>query len=304
MNKNHLYRWLLTAALITGGLWYFIGQDHHYQITFKTKQPPGVVFDHVRAWPIFGKAQGLQVTNKDMKAFSALTQELLVNDSIIKVNWQFKRLNDSVTKVTSYYEDVAHPLKQKFLAPFRRNDFVKRALNSTSSVAQQLIKKSENFRVQSISDTILPEKFCAYVPVTVRSAQKAQGMMAQIATVMDYINTHELPLKGDPFITVTHWDQQNQVLQFDFCFPIDPSENYPQDPNVLFKKVPSQKYLMTTFKGNYRISQQGWFYLLDYAQNHDLELAPYPTEVYLNDPHSGGESLDWSSLILFPIMTP
>ncbi|MDG1062944.1 MAG: GyrI-like domain-containing protein [Flavobacteriaceae bacterium] len=302
MNKKSVIKWVFFAVMSAGGFWYFFGLDHHYQITFKTKQPPGVVYDHVRSWPIFAKTEGLNISNIEAKSYASLSQQLSVNDSLISVQWRITRLNDSMTKVTSYFRDNGHPIKQKITAPFGQSDFVSRAIKSASSVAQQLVKKTENFRVQHIADTLIPEKFCAYVPVTVKSAQKAQGMMGQIGTVMDYINTHELPLQGDPFITVTNWDQENQVLQFDFCFPITPSENHPADPKVLFKTIPSQKYLMATFNGNYRISQQGWYYLLDHAERRGIALGPAPTEIYLNDPHSGGESLDWSSLLLFPIV--
>ena len=119
---------------------------------------------------------------------------------------------------------------------------------------------------------------------------------------MTYIKENDIELKGDPFISVTHWDPITQDLNFDFCFPIDSVSARPEDPEVRFKTLKSERYLKAIFNGNYRISQQGWYSLFDYAQRNNIALGSEIIEIYRNDPHEGGDSMQWVAELLIPIL--
>ena len=92
------------------------------------------------------------------------------------------------------------------------------------------------------------------------------------------------------------------ILSFDFCFPIDSLASRPNHPKVQFGILSPKRYLKTIFNGNYRISQQGWYTLMDYAHRNDIELGTDLIEIYRNDPHQGGDSMEWVAEILMPII--
>ena len=70
---------------------------------------------------------------------------------------------------------------------------------------------------------------------------------------------------------------------------------------MFFKTTKEQKMLKAIFNGNYRISHIGWYYLLDHAERNNLTINPLPTEIFLNDPHEGGNSIEWNAHILVPL---
>lgn len=274
---------------------------YHYKVSFTTKQPPGVVFDHLRAWPEFSQRDTAKVVNQDMVLYSRLFQNIDHPKGALSVDWSIKRDSDTTTRVEGRFSATNEALKEKIRLPFGQSFVPGSSITLTQSLAQGLIEKSKNFKTHSISDTITEPVFCAFVPVHTKEGTKAQGMLRQISTVMHYIKDNAIPLKGDPFITVTHWDPLTQDLSFDFCFPIDSTATRPSDPEVRFKTLASRRYLKAIFNGNYRVSQQGWYTLLDYAQRNEIKLGSEIIEIYRNDPHEGGDSMEWVAELLMPI---
>jgi len=110
-----------------------------------------------------------------------------------------------------------------------------------------------------------------------------------------------LELQGDPFLQVTHWDQQTDSIAFDFCFPIRANDSLPVSEVVKFKEVQAFTGIKTIFNGNYSISDKSWYWLLRHAENNNIEVDPLPFEVYKNDPHMGGDALQWEAEVYLPI---
>lgn len=265
------------------------------------KTTPGVVFQHILDWPTYGKKDSLEIALIATNRYSRIEQKVMVNDSTFNYVWDLNRINDSLTKVTARIRDLNHPWAQKIQTPFIQNNFVKGSIRNVENVGKQLLKKSENFKVDSFSDTLFQSKFCTYISIKSTVKTKAQTMLRDISLVMGYIKDHEIPLDGDPFLEVTEWNQENDSIRFNFCFPIQKRDSLPPNANLLFKETKPIKALKATFHGNYRISDQAWYYLLDEAFRKNRTVIPLPIELYLNDPHVGGNSLDWKAHILLPL---
>lgn len=298
--QKFIYLILFFVAVVL--MSYLFVFPYHYKVSFNTKQPPGVVFDHLRAWPEFSKKDSVVVMNSDQLLYQRLIQDISSANGSISVDWSIERVTDSTTRVAGRFTATDHALGQKLRLLLGQSYVPQTSIDLTQSLAKTLVEKSKNFKVHSISDTIIDPIFCAYIPVQTKEATKAQGMLRQISTVMDYIKGNEIELKGDPFITVTRWDSETQDLNFDFCFPIDSTTLRPDDPEVRFKTLSPRRYLKAIFNGNYRISQQGWYTLLDHAQRNDISLGSEIIEIYRNDPHEGGDSMQWVAELLIPIL--
>ena len=300
--KKQKIIYLVIFSLAVVLMSYLFVFPYHYKVGFTTKQPPGVVFDHLRAWPEFSSNDSVTVENGDLIFYEGLTQTINSSTASLTVDWSMTRITDSTTRVEGRFSATQDALSQKLGLPLGLSYVPRTSIDLTQSLAQGLVEKSKNFKVHSISDTIVEPIFCAYVPVQTKEGSKAQGMLRQISTVMDYIKGNGIQLKGDPFITVTNWDPPRQDLSFDFCFPIDATTTRPEDPEVRFKTLGPRRYLKAIFNGNYRISQQGWYTLLDHAKRNNIILGSEIIEIYRNDPHEGGDSMQWVAELLMPIL--
>ncbi len=294
-------KWIVGIAILVTLTWYFFLKPEHYRITFTTRQPPGVVYHHIKDWPIYGKKDSLNVHLTSGERYAELQQEVSIHDSLFQYDWDFKRINDSLTKVTANITDLQHPWLQKLQVPFYKNPFVKRSILNVKHIGTELLHKQENFKVVEITDTIFPVTYCAYIKVSSSLKLKAKNMLSSIGVIMLYIKDNGISLNGDPFLEVTHWDQEKDSIDFNFCFPIREKDSLPPHPEILFKKTTPLPSLKAVFHGNYKISDNAWYYLLDYAERNELEIEETPIEIYLNDPHQGGNSLEWKAHILLPL---
>ena len=304
MNRSKKQKFIYLCLFFLGLVFmsYLFVFPYHYKVSFNTKQPPGVVFEHLRAWPEFSAKDSVSATNTEMIFYNRLIQDIHHSSGAMSIDWSIARISDSTTRVEGRFSDKEDALNQKLRLLVGQSYLPNTSIALTESLAQGLIDKSKNFKVHRISDTVISPLFCAFVPVQTKAPLKAQGMLRQISTVMDYIKGNNIDLKGDPFITVTAWDPKTQDLSFDFCFPIDSTALRPLDPEVRFKTLEPKRYLKAIFNGNYRISQQGWYALLDHAQQTGISLGSEVIEVYRNDPHEGGDSMQWVAELLMPIL--
>lgn len=295
------YGYIFFATLILCCGWYFFIKDHDYRITFQTKQAPGIVYSNLTGWNNWEPKTNNAVTTTSRTPFSKLTQELKVSDSIFEIDWVIKRKNDSVTKVISLIKDQENSFVQKIKVPFVKTDFVKRSLATVKRIKKGLETFEETYKVSSIEKAEIPEQFCAFVTVESKLHEKANKMIQYNATVMDYLAKNEVKLSGKPFLEVTSWNLEEDVITFNFCFPVPEKDDYIKSNEIKFKTTDKKEALKATFNGNYRISDKAWFTIMDYAETNNIEIELLPTEIFYNDPHSGGNWLDWVAEVYMPL---
>lgn len=290
----------LGLLLLGAAIWYVFLKEYDYKVSFTTSEPTGIVFHHLLDWNSFDTSeQAINIISRS--PFYNIKQQITSGDSIFHYNWFIEPTGTSRTKVTAYITDEKNSLKQKVLVPFGKNNFVKRSIGNVKLAGDALLQKSKEYKVHGIKDTLISPLFCAYVPVASKVNEKASAMLQNIAVVMDYINLNGLKLQGDPFLEVTEWNWENDSIKFNFCFPIKKTDSLPVDPNVLLKTTTEQRVLKAEFNGNYRISSKAWYYLQDYADRNHIEVDMFPIEYFLNDPHEGGNPLEWKALIFLPL---
>lgn len=294
------WKWLLGLSLLLLGIWYFALKEEHYRITFISDRPPGVIYSHILDWDSYGSNDFDSIHLNSKLPYSEILQEVYTNDSIFSYRWALKKHSEEETKVTAYIKDVRNGFKQKLQVPFGNNSFIKKNTKSVKNLLEVLQMDDERYRVHSFSDTVVAGGYCVYLPIESTVEAKAKNMLINIATIMEYINKNEIELQGDPFLEVTKWDKERERISFNFCFPIEQSDSIPTNQQLKFKTVQPFRALKVDFNGNYRISNKAWYYLLDHAKNKKLEVVELPFEVYLDDPHVGGNPLNWKAHILLP----
>ena len=156
--------------------------------------------------------------------------------------------------------------------------------------------------MHSITDTVFEARYAVYLPLKSAVNKKASTMLYSIGDLMGYINENEVKLQGDPYLEVTKWDEESSTIEYNFCFPIAKSDSLPVSDLVFFKESPSFRGIKAEFNGNYAITNNAWYYLLEYAKRNNLKVRNLPTEIYLDDPQSGGDAMSWKAHIYLPLM--
>ncbi len=301
MNTIKVAKFVLFISVAAGCIWYFFIKDYNYKITFTTPQSPGIVYDQLTKWNDGKTLNTKVITTLRQIPFSEVEQKLIVGDTVYKIYWSLEKKNDSITLVTAKIKDEKHSFKQNLQVPFFKNAFVKRSISTVKKFAENLNQNANYYKLSKVSNAKIPSKYCAYISLESRTQDKASAMVKNISIVMNYIRDNSIELSGNPFLEIKEWDIENDKIKFDFCFPIEEQASYPETNSVSFKKTIEQNALKVVFNGNYKISDRAWYTIMDYAKRNNLNIETLPTEIYLNDPHAGGNDLEWQAEIFMPL---
>jgi len=299
---RRLLKGIFGLSIVILAVWYFGIKEEHYQVLFTSSHPPGLIYDHISAWNSYATKDITSITVTSKIPFSEIQQNVQVGDSLFSYRWEISKKGDGKTRVTAYVRDEVNGFSQKLRVPFIKNSFVKRSVDNVQNIVSELKLKTQKFQVHSITDTIFSGGYCVYLSIESTVGKKARNMLSNIATIMEYINNNEIPLQGDPFLEVTSWDKHEETIKFNFCFPIQKSDSIPHDTELQFKTMAPLRVLKAEFNGNYSISNNAWYYLLDHAERNNLKIRELPIELYLVDPHVGGDPMNWKAHIFLPLI--
>jgi len=292
-----IIKFIFLFVLVAGLTWYFLLKDYNYKVTFTTAQSPGIVYDHLLEL----KDGNNLIELIERTPFKSVNQKIISSDSIFSINWLLEKKNDSTTLVVVKIKDEESSFKQNLCAIFIKNDFVKKSISIVKDFRDVLIENAQNYKLSNVTKAVIPEQHCAYISLESKRDQKASTMTKNIYIVMYYIKDNNLELVGDPFLEITEWDIDNDIIKFDFCFPIKEQNTFPETNAVSFKKTTEKEALKVIFNGNYAVSNMAWYKLMDYAETNHIDIDLLPVEFYLNDPHTGGNDLEWEAEVYMPI---
>lgn len=293
---------IISLVLIGLAIWYFFIKSYDYQITFRSRQSPGTIYSNLIAWNNWETPKNRVVSNIHKEPFKRIVQEFKVSDSIFKIEWLLSKESDSITKITALLSDKNNDFTQRLKIPFVDTDFKNRSLSTVKKIRKGLRIHENDYRVSSVEKANIPEKNVAYIELGCKLHEKAKIMIKHTIDVMEHVRNNNIELTADPFLEITSWDLEQDYIQFNFCFPIPILDKYPKSDKVKIKTIPSRPALKTIFNGNYKISDRGWFHLLDYADRNKINVKNLPIEFFLNDPHSGGDELKWKAEIYMPLI--
>lgn len=289
------------VLLCLGSVWYFFIKPSHYNISFESSSPPGVLYNHIYRWDRYASKRIDSVNNLSFKPFSEIQQQLFIEDTVYQYRWKIEKEKNQKTQVSVAITDNRNPLLQKLNLLLGKSSLKVSSIENVKNIGSELKILNDKFKVHSIKDTVISAQFCAYLSLESDINQKASAMLGNIPIIMGYINENNLELTGDPFLEVTSWERSSNQITFDFCFPIAASDSLPPSEEVKFKQISSYQALKAEFNGNYSISNNAWYHLIQFAEENELKIEYLPREYYLDDPHVGGDPLRWKAHILLPL---
>ncbi|PID68596.1 MAG: hypothetical protein CR989_04760 [Flavobacteriales bacterium] len=243
--------------LLVGLGWYFFVKPFDYQITFRARTSPGTVYQGVKFWAgQLEKKEGISIKTITVTPFKEIIQELSVRDTVFRLNWSFEGVNDSITKVRIGVVDTQNSLQTRLKIPFLKTWLEQFSLSKVIEFKKGLEAHLNNFKVRVEGKSKIPEKFYAYVTVSCTQSEKANKMIANNFLMAQFLSDNAIEMNGYPFLEIKSWDMDTEEIVFDFCFPIDEIDNFPNDNVVKFKKMESKPALKAIYNGNYRISDR------------------------------------------------
>lgn len=295
---------VMLLALI-GGITFLLTRPADYQAHFTIDAAPDVAYFHILNWNIWNRNNlSARIDILSKTPVSHISQKVTVNDTTLLFNWEFKKLNDSVTLVRAGVSDPGRKIYNRLTAPFINTRFRKDIRGNLLDIKKRMELMAGSFHYEFTGHHPFEKKSCVYINLESTCRGKAGAMMENVSQLNQFVRQNNLKLNGHPFLVVHDWNESRDSIRFDFCFPILETDAVPEHPKIKFMTVEDMDAVKTDFYGNYSITDISWHNLaeeakkLGYRTNHKL------IEIYYNDPHLGGNELEWKAEIYLGIESP
>jgi effector-binding domain-containing protein len=273
------------------------------------KYGPGNVYNEISEWKRFNPHFSEDnITVIKGEPFKNLTQKVYsFSDSPVEFYWEFEKRNDSLTEVVLNVRSQENSLVNRLdiINPFVKSNYIDSLKQNLLAFRHRLKNEQKAYRIQ-IADSLVisPALDCiCHISENIPVGGKAREMVATIDILEDYILRHKLKLTGNPFVKVIKWDREKNIIDFEFCFPVNLVQDIKPSGEVKFRQIPSTPALKAVFNGNYRLSHKAWFDLLYTAEEKNLKIQGLPLEVFFNNPNvESTPSPTWKAVIYLPVV--
>ncbi|WP_027394963.1 hypothetical protein [Aquimarina latercula] len=290
------------VILISVSVWYLFIKKYDYQVSFNVKGSPGSVYHQVISWESWGKdPKAKNITTLDTTLFKQVSQAVIVNDTIINLDWTLESLNDSITKIRVGAISEEYSIQNRVRILMGETIFT-RGLKKELKVFGKLANNfADTFKIEIEGESDIPSLAYLFVSSSSSRFGKAGMMMRTNSDLYPKILENNLKVDGAPFVRIKEWDVLDDKIKFDFGFPIKYTDSLPLNSLIKFDRSPPQKALKAVFYGNYRNSDQAWFALMAYAKRRNISIVKKPLEIFYNNPMQDGNASQWKAEIFIPI---
>lgn len=287
----------LVIIIVLFSTWYLFLKKWDYKIIFTVPVHSTLAYSFINAhYEWNGKTvKPEKITFLEAEPWTHLHTELDVNDTIYSLDWHLDAKNDSLTKISVGVSDKERNLMNRVKILLSNTQFEKSARRNMIIIRNKIIERNQEFRYEFAGLDSIPEIPCVYITSkrTVRS--KADEMIRNVILINTFVKEHQLVLNGDPMVLVKNWNPKSDTIEFDFCFPILHPELVPSHPEIKMKTISCPRAFKANFYGNYSYSDYSWYRLFEEARKNDETISGQIIEIFHNDPHSGGNDLNWKA---------
>lgn len=297
----------ILVLCIAGLGWYLFIKKYDYQFETTARYGPGAVLYELSEWKKLnssGNSGDIEIV--DRTDFNSLTQRIKLDSAnSLELNWELEKLNDSATAITLNVLSEKNKLGNRIdiVNPFQKSTYIDTLKQNILSFKRELKDHQEQYKITPEKEvTNTPEMECICSSSNnISLTEKAAEMMRTISVLENYILKNKTNLRGYPFLKVTNWDRDKDLIDFDFCFPVEDISHLKETQNIQLKKYPSEKALKLIFNGNYRLSHVSWFDLISMAKDLGLEVEEGPMEIYYDNPKIDSDHMNWKAEIFLPL---
>ena len=295
---------LVIFILISTLIWYLFFKQHDYIVQFEIKTSPGTLFSSVEEWNLSGKEKGIFTYSiNEKKPFTYISQTIEIDNINMDLDWEFKSINDSLTKVVVGITEKENSIYNRITVPFSntlfKNTSIEMIKGYKTNVEFQLKHK---FKVTYAGIDTIPEMKYAYIQLkNINMRDKAEEMMKNDAMLLEFMTKYNLKDGNFPFLIIDKWNLNENTIDFRFCFPAKQNDSLSTNGIFKFDILKPKKALKAIYNGNYITSDRAWFALYEYAKRYKIQVENNPIEFFYNNPFNGGDELKWKAEVYLPI---
>ncbi|WP_346861850.1 hypothetical protein [uncultured Draconibacterium sp.] len=303
MRKKTVLIFSITLTVIAGLIWYLFIKRWDYKVYFSVDAQPAVVYSFVRDWNDWNgmKLQKEKVSNTIKFPDKSIERVLTLKDTTLVFNWEFHLKNDSTTRVELGVTDTDRKLYNRLLVPFQTLPFEKSIKKNVLIMRNKLLEFTNDFKYEFVGQAKLDSVSCVYISAKTPIRNKAEEMIKNVINLNRFVKDNALGLNGNPMVVVKDWSPESDSISFDFCFPILHPELIPENSEMGLRNVGIKNALRADFYGNYSISDVSWNLLYEESLKRGNRNTGNIVEVFYNDPHGGGNELNWKAAIYFSV---
>ncbi len=297
---------LFCSLFILALCWYLFIKEYDYQITFESSYGPGTAYQEVLDLETLNSLDSIKTIKvTGWKPFDEITQTVYLKEvDSIELVWDFEQLRDSITKITVSTRSIDNKFLQRLsiINPFQKNDYIQELKEDLIAFNEKLYTFQKTYKIKMGEEPITtPGGTCACITSTTSIEGKAGAMKATIGSIEQFLSKNGLKQDGFPMLQVRNWYIPENIITFDFCFPIAGKHNAKAQNDVFIRKIEPRKAISATFYGHYGLSHRAWFDLYERSKNENISIIPEPLEVYHGNPRNGGDPITWQADIYMPI---
>lgn len=293
---------IIVLLALIGGISFLYTRPGDFQAHFTMKTTPDIAYYHILNLDMWNRDQlNPKIDILSKTPVRNITKRVMLKDTTLILKWEFNKVNDSITLVRVFVSDPGRKLYNRLTAPLKNTAFRNSVRSNLLDIKTRMELMLETFHYEFKGYDKFEKRSCVYISFKNTPGGKAKAMMSNVSELNQFVRQNNFELDGYPFVIVHDWNELNDSVSFDFCFPISPTHAVPEHPKIKFMTVESMDAVETDFYGNYSLTDFTWYNLaeeakrLGYRSNHKL------IEVYLNDPHEGGNELEWKAEIYLGI---
>jgi effector-binding domain-containing protein len=288
--------------LILIGIVFLYTRPSDYQAHFNVNATPDVAYYNILKWDTWNRNESnAKIDILSTKPVTDITQKVTQIDTTFIFKWEFKMLDDSMSEVRVYVSDPDRKFYNRLTLPFANTRFRKGVRDNLLDVKTRMELMLEKFHYKFTGYQHFEQRSCVYINLQSTLKGKARAMMSNVIELNQFVRQNNLELDGKPFLVFNNWNESKDSINFDFCFPIKRIEAVPEDPKIKFMTVDGMDAIKTDFYGNYGMTDITWYNLAEEAKKLGYQRNNKLIEVYFNDPHSGGNELEWKAEIYMGI---
>ncbi|HEX2968963.1 MAG TPA: GyrI-like domain-containing protein [Bacteroidales bacterium] len=302
MKKIYIAFTILILLFFAAGILYLLNRPSDYQAHFTVKTTRDIVYYNLHNWDFWNRNHlNAEIEILNTVPVSSISQKVTLQDTTLIFKWEFEKLNDSSTLVRVFVSDPERKVYNRLTIPFRNTTFRKSVRRNLIDIITRMESLLKTFKYEFKGIYHFDKRACVYISLNCSIRDKARTMIANVAELNQFVRQNKLGLNGSPFLVIHDWHDSNDSIKFDFCFPIADTNNIPEHPKIKFMTVDDMNALKTDFFGNYGISDITWYDLKEEAEKMGYRSNNKIIEVYRNDPHNGGNELEWKAEIYLGI---
>jgi effector-binding domain-containing protein len=290
----------ITAVIVL--LWYLLIKPYDYSIIINANTSQGTCFQSILNWhETLIKKRDISTEIKTKENFHFIHQSLVLDSYDLDLHWNIQIHNDSTAIILLGVKNNTNSVKDRIKKLFSKSNLNTIINKEITSFNDGLLKHIDEFKVKLNGLEQSPETYVAYVNIKANQKDKAGKMISNSPYINSFLRENNIKLESHPFLEITAWDAHSTDLEFNFCFPIKKTDNFPKHEDIKHKKVTAKPSIKATFNGNYSISDRAWYAIHHYAKNNSIKLKPALIEVFSNNPHHGDDEMNWKAEAYIPI---